>query len=172
MIRKIDSKCPKRHRPSVKKDKNNAYREHHNEASKDKKKTKSHPLSSVNQPQTQASKKNKRHGSWQGHSATEVNAIKVAKKDKDKAKDLSHIKCYTYKQKNHYASKYPKKIKKLVAVLATFTSVTGKTKEELEQIPCIWYPVTFKEQTETLLDSGSEVNIMSQAFAYQLGLII
>ncbi len=44
-----------------------------------------------------------------------------------------------------------------------------KTEEELEQEPCIRYPVTFKDQTEALLDSGSEVNAMSQAFAQQLG---
>ncbi len=38
-------------------------------------------------------------------------------------------------------------------------------REEVEQVPCIWYPVTFKDQTEALLDSGSEVNAISQAFA-------
>ena len=112
MIREIDSRCPKRHKPSVKKDKNNAYWEHHNEASnKDKKKAKSHPSSSANQLQTQASKKDKRHGNWQGHLATGVNATEVAKKNKDKAKDLSHIECYTYKQKGYYANKCPKKPK-------------------------------------------------------------
>ncbi len=42
------------------------------------------------------------------------------------------------------------------------------TKEELEQVPCIWYPVTFKDQIEALLDLGSEVNTMSQVFAHQL----
>ncbi len=47
--------------------------------------------------------------------------------------------------------------------------MTDKKTEELERIPCIRYPVTFKDQTEALLDSGSEVNIMSQAFAQQLG---
>ena len=64
------------------------------------------------------------------------------------------------------------KSQKLVAVLATFTLVTKKKEEELKWIPCIWYPVTFKNQTETLLDSKSEVNAMSQAFAYQLSLKI
>ncbi len=49
--------------------------------------------------------------------------------------------------------------------------MTEKT-EELEWIPCIWYPVTFKDQTKALLNSGSEVNAMSQAFAQQLGLKI
>ena len=52
MMREIDSKCPKRHKPSIKKDKNDAYWEHYYEASKDKEKAKSHPLSSANQPQT------------------------------------------------------------------------------------------------------------------------
>ena len=41
-----------------------------------------------------------------------------------------------------------------------------KTEEEvLERVPCIWYPVTFKDQTKVLLDSGSEVNVMNPAFA-------
>ena len=44
-----------------------------------------------------------------------------------------------------------------------------KKAEKLELIPCIWYSVTFKDQTEALLDLGSEVNVMSQAFAQQLG---
>ncbi len=57
-----------------------------------------------------------------------------------------------------------------MAVLATSTSMTDKKmKEKLEQIPCIWYSVTFKDQTEAMLDIGSEFNTMSQAFAYQLG---
>ncbi len=60
-----------------------------------------------------------------------------------------------------------------MAVSATSTSITDKkTEVELEQVPCIWYPVTFKDQTEALLDSGSEINAMSQVFAQQLGLKI
>ena len=110
-MREIDSRFPKEHRPSVKKDKDNTYWEHHNEASKDKKKAKSHPLSSANQPQTQASMKDKCHESRQGYPATGVNATEVAKKDKDKAKDLNHIKCNTYQQKGHYAKKCPEKPK-------------------------------------------------------------
>ncbi len=47
-----------------------------------------------------------------------------------------------------------------------------KTEKELEQVPCIQYPINFKDQTETLLDSRSKVNAMSQAFAQQLGLKI
>ena len=111
MIKEIDSRCLKKHRPSVKKNKDDTYWEHCNEAFKDKEKAKFHSLSSTNQPQTQASKKKKRHGSWRGHPATGVNATEVAKKDKDKAKDLSQIKCYTYKQKGHYANKCFKKPK-------------------------------------------------------------
>ncbi len=53
-----------------------------------------------------------------------------------------------------------------MAVSATSTSMTERKKEEeLERVPCIRYPVTFKDQTEALLDSGSEVNAISQAFA-------
>ncbi len=36
-----------------------------------------------------------------------------------------------------------------------------KIEEELEWVPYIWYPITFKDQTEALLDSESEVNVMS-----------
>ncbi len=49
-----------------------------------------------------------------------------------------------------------------------------KTEEELDRVPRIRYPVTFKDQDqiEALLDSRSKVNAMSQAFAQQLGLNI
>ena len=61
-----------------------------------------------------------------------------------------------------------------MAVSATSMSITDKKMEEevLERVSCIWYPVTFKDQTEALLDSGSEVNAMNPAFASQLGLKI
>ncbi len=56
--------------------------------------------------------------------------------------------------------------KKLVAVLTTFTSMTHKkTEEELERVSCIQYLVTFKDQTEALLDLESEVNAIGQVFA-------
>ncbi len=51
-------------------------------------------------------------------------------------------------------------------------SMTDKKMEELEQVPCIRYPVIFKDQTEALFNSRSEVNAMSQVFAQQLGLKI
>ncbi len=109
--REINARCSKRYRSSVKKDKDNAYQEHRDEASnKDKDTVKSHNSFSANQPQTQAFKKDK-CGRREGHPATGVNAIKVAKKDKDKTKELSYVKCYTCKQKGHYANKYPKKSK-------------------------------------------------------------
>ncbi len=50
--------------------------------------------------------------------------------------------------------------------------IDKKTEEELERVSYIWDPVTFKDQSEALLDSGSEVNTKSQAFAQQLGLKI
>ncbi len=65
------------------------------------------------QTQTQASKKNTCHQRSHsgGNFATGVNTIKVAKKDKDKAKNLSYIKYYTYKQKVYYINKCPEKPK-------------------------------------------------------------
>ncbi len=113
-VRDIDVRCPKGHRPSSKKDKEDTYREPQSEASKDKDKAKSHNSStSANQPQTQTLKKDKRSrrgGHGGGHPATGVNATEVAKKDKAQ-KDLSHIECYTWHQKGYYATKYPDKPK-------------------------------------------------------------
>ena len=58
------------------------------------------------------------------------------------------------------------KAKKLMAVWATSTSIIGqKNEEELERIPCIWYPITFKDLIEALLDSKNKVNVINQAFA-------
>ncbi len=68
--------------------------------------------------------------------------------------------------------KVPWKVKKLVVVSTTSTLMTEKTEEELEQVLYIRYPVIFKDQTKALLDSGSEVNTINQAFAFQLGLNI
>ena len=94
----------------VKKNKKDTNWKQRNEtSSKHKEKTKSHNPFLANQPQAQASKKRQ---CWRGGPlATRVNTIKVAKKDKDKAKDLNHIKYYICKQKDHHASKYPKKAK-------------------------------------------------------------
>lgn len=94
--RNIDFRCPKKYRPLVNKYKNNIYWEHCKEVSnRVKKKTKSPNCSFVNQPQTQESNFKKRQGSWRGaHLATEVNATKITKKDRDKVTDLSYIKYY------------------------------------------------------------------------------
>ncbi len=110
--RKIHSRCPRGYRLLVKKDKDDANRKHQ-DGDKDKNKAKSHNLSFANcQLQTQTSKKNKCHENCRrGHPATEINITKVAKKDKDKAIDLSYIECYTCKQKVYYANKCPKKSK-------------------------------------------------------------
>lgn len=45
--------------------------------------------------------------------AISVNTTEVVKKNKnkDKAKNFSHIKCYTYKQKSYYTNKYFEKLK-------------------------------------------------------------
>lgn len=48
--------------------------------------------------------------------------------------------------------------------------IDKKTEEKLEQVPYIGYFVTFKDQTKTLLNSKSEVNVMNQAIVQQLGL--
>ncbi len=110
-IREIDSRCLKSYCLLAKKDKKDTYWEPHDKASnKDKDKAKSHnSSSSANQPQTQAPKKDKRCRG--GHPATKVNVTEVAKKDKNKAKDLSHVECYICKQKGHYANKCPEKAK-------------------------------------------------------------
>ena len=63
------------------------------------------------------------------------------------------------------------KAKKQAAVLAASMSVIEK-KEELEWVPCIYYLVTFKDQTKALWDLKSEINTINQAFAHQLGLTI
>ncbi len=48
-VREIDARCPKGHCPLVKKNKEDTYRKHCNETSKDKEKAKSYNSSSTNQ---------------------------------------------------------------------------------------------------------------------------
>ena len=45
--------------------------------------------------------------------------------------------------------------------------IEKKKKEKLEQIPCIWYFVTFKNQTKALPDLMNEVNIINKTFAFK-----
>ena len=60
-------------------------------------------------------------------------------------------------------------------VLAISVPITDNRGEEvvIERVPCIHYPVQFQEgqeQVKALLDSGSEVNAISPAYAKRLGL--
>ncbi len=60
-----------------------------------------------------------------------------------------------------------------MAVSTTSMSMIRKTEEKiLEWVACIWYFITFKDQTDALLNLESKVNLISQAFVYQLGLNI
>ena len=67
-------------------------------------------------------------------------------------------------------------VKKLVSVSATSTSTTGAREEALERVPCIHYPVQFKDTdkapVQALIDSGSEINAVHPFFVKQLGLSI
>lgn len=63
-----------------------------------------------------------------------------------------------------------KKVKKLLAVLATSKLMIKKKIEKLKWVLCIWCFVTFKNRIKALLDLKSNVNIMSQTFTFQLGL--
>ncbi len=105
----INSRCLRGYRPTVKKDKDNINREHRDETPKFK--ARFHNSFSANQPQTQTPKKDKRGSRQGGHPATKVNVNEIAKKNKDKAKNRSHIKYYTCKQKDHYANKCLEKSK-------------------------------------------------------------
>ena len=61
-----------------------------------------------------------------------------------------------------------------MSVSATSVPVTdGDEEVVLDRVPCIHYPARFQgdqEQVRALLDSGSEVNAMSPAYAERLGL--
>ena len=65
---------------------------------------------------------------------------------------------------------------KLVLVLATSMSMTGAREEALECVPCIHYPVQFKDTdkapVQALINLGSEVNTIHPSFVKQLGLLI
>ena len=112
-MRKIDFRYLNNYKPSAKKEKNEVSQEHQ-DRDKDKNKAKYYNSSfaNINPLLIQTFKKYKRYGSRQsGYLAIKINATKIAKNNNDKVKDLSHIKCYTYKQKDHYANKYSKKAK-------------------------------------------------------------
>ena len=59
--------------------------------------------------------------------------------------------------------------------MTTSTLITGAKKEARQHIPCIYYPIHFKKDTnkiQTLIDSKSEVNAIHSTFAQQLDLFI
>ena len=66
------------------------------------------------------------------------------------------------------------RVKKLVSVSTTSLSVTEISKEDdvpLQRVPCVHYPIRFKKkEVQALIDSGSEVNAMTPAYASRLGL--
>ena len=94
------------------------------------------------------------------------------------------------------SSESEEEAKKLVSVLATFMPATGIREkavettetvskdgkeskgnhlENLVQVLCIWYPITFWTKSISvsgLFDSGSEVNAIYPTFARELGLSI
>lgn len=57
-----------------------------------------------------------------------------------------------------------------MVVLKIIISIIEKKEGKLEQIPYIWYLVTFKDKTQALLDLKIKVNIKSHTFGFQLGL--
>ena len=66
-------------------------------------------------------------------------------------------------------------LKKLVSVSTTSTSMTEASEEVLKRVPCVHYPVQFRKDSseiKALIDSGSEVNAISPAYANKLGLRI
>ena len=56
----------------------------------------------------------------------------------------------------------------------TSSSVIETSKEDdvsLQRVPCVHYPIRFKKKkVQALIDSGSEVNAMTPAYASRLGL--
>ena len=68
----------------------------------------------------------------------------------------------------------PGTFKKLVSVSAISSLVTETNKEvTLERVLCVHYPLRFRKDTadvRALIDSGSEVNAMTPAYASKLGL--
>ena len=75
---------------------------------------------------------------------------------------------------NGSLSQQVSKAKKLVSVLANSSLVTEASKEEyvsLERVPCIHYLLCFRKDiagVKAMIDSGSEVNTMSPAYASKL----
>ena len=116
-IREMDSRCLRGQRPTKKEDKDSRdYEKNKSSQNPPTNASSSGTQSSLAQPKKEQNSRSRRGGSrrqgqGQNTPATGVNATAVRKdKDKDKdKKDLSHVECYTCKQKGHYANKCPEK---------------------------------------------------------------
>ena len=79
-------------------------------------------------------------------------------------------------QKRRLFECLPQTSKKLVSVLATSAPITGASKEDkivLEKVPYIHYLLRFQKdinEMRALIDSASEVNAITPAYASKLGL--
>lgn len=66
--------------------------------------------------------------------------------------------------------------KKLVLVLEIFAPITEASKKDniaLDRVLCIYYPIWFKKnEVQTLINSGSEINAIELAYILKLGLKI
>ena len=65
--------------------------------------------------------------------------------------------------------------KTLASVSTTSVLVTNTSGKEVARVPCIYYPIQFRENQEQiriLLNSGSKVNTMSPTFVQKLDLHI
>ena len=115
--REMDSRCPRGQRPTKKEDKNSRdYEKNKSSQNLPTNASSSGTQSSPAQPKKEQNSRShrgesRRQGQGQNTPATGVNATAIRKdKDKDKdKKDLSHVECYTCKQKGHYANKCPEK---------------------------------------------------------------
>ena len=194
-VRDMDQRCPRGNRPShttTAKSQASATKDHRDKPS-DKHKASDKPSRSLrseigevsNKKDWKEKKKKYRRDqarkSSGSNSATGVNTTNV--NHGWGSQDLSQITYYNCNKRGHYANKCKEPwkknaAKKLATVLATSASVTEASEKEtpLERFPCLWYPVRFRknhaEDVSALIDSGSEVNAMSSAYAKKLGLRI
>ena len=90
-------------------------------------------------------------------------------------KDKSHLTCFTSDKKNHNCPE-PKKDRDTSEDQRHLRRLYLQrllSNEFREQVPCIRYPTTFREESvSALLNSGSEVNAIHPTFAKELGLPI
>ena len=191
-IKEMDQRCLRGNRPNSTKasTQGNSIRDPRTEESRSKPQE---PKASAPQHQAEASekarkekkKKDRRRDRERREGSTPATGVNTAqtgephqkKKKKhrsDKApRDTSQIKCYNCQKMGHYATTYSEP-KKLLSVSSTSSSVTETNKEViLERVPYIHYPLRFRKDTtgvRALVDSGSEVNAITLAYAAKLDL--